>query len=98
MLVRIVKMTFREESTDKFIAIFKDSKEAIRSFEGCLYLELLREKEEGPIFFTYSIWQDQQSLSNYRNSQLFEKTWAKTKALFTAKPEAFSVDRLYQLE
>ena len=98
MLVRIVKMTFREGSTDEFIAIFEDSKEAIRSFDGCLYLELLREKEGGSIFFTYSIWQDQQSLSNYRNSKLFEETWAKTKALFTAKPEAFSVDRLYQLE
>ena len=98
MLVRIVKMTFREESTNEFIAIFEDSKEAIRSFEGCLYLELLREKSEGAIFFTYSIWQDPQSLSNYRNSKLFEETWAKTKALFTAKAEAFSVERLYQLE
>jgi len=98
MLIRIVKMTFREGSTNEFIAIFENSKEAIRSFDGCLYLELLREKAEGPIFFTYSIWQDQQSLSNYRNSQLFEETWAKTKALFSAKPEAFSVDRLYQLE
>ena len=98
MLIRIVKMTFREGSTNEFIAIFEDSKEAIRSFDGCLYLELLRENAEGPIFFTYSIWQDQQSLSNYRNSQLFEETWAKTKALFSAKPEAFSVDRIYQLE
>ena len=98
MLVRIVKMTFREESIDEFIAIFEDSKEAIRSFEGCLYLELLREKSERAIFFTYSIWQDPQSLSNYRNSKLFEETWAKTKALFTAKAEAFSVERLYQLE
>ena len=97
MLIRIVKMTFREESTGEFIAIFEDSKEQIRSFKGCLYLELLREKAEGPLFFTYSIWQDQQSLSNYRNSQLFEETWAKTKVLFTAKPDALSVDRLYQL-
>jgi heme-degrading monooxygenase HmoA len=98
MIKRIVKLSFREDETENFIQIFQDSKDKIRARKGCLYLELLRGKRDSNIFFTYSFWESEDDLNAYRHSDLFKTTWAKTKALFSAKPEAWSVDSLEILE
>ncbi len=90
MLIRIVRMTFREEKVEDFLAIFSASKDKIRHFEGCSYLELLRDAEHPCIFTTYSHWESEQALEKYRQSSLFQTTWAATKLLFADKPLAFS--------
>lgn len=92
MITRIVKMTFRPDACADFLAVFNQSKHLIRGFEGCQYLELLREKPNGNIFFTYSRWEGEEFLENYRHSQLFTDTWAQTKPLFADKPQAWTVD------
>ena len=90
MIVRIVKMSFREENIQDFLEIFEASKQKIRNFEGVEHLELLRQANAGNIFFTYSLWRSEKELENYRQSELFKEVWAKTKALFSAKAEAWS--------
>ncbi len=97
MFVRIVKMGFHEENVAAFLDIFESKKEKIRSNNGCQLLELYRDKKDPTIFFTYSYWETEQDLENYRNSDLFKVVWAKTKALFNIKPEAWSVDKTVSL-
>jgi heme-degrading monooxygenase HmoA len=89
-IVRIVRMTFREEKIDDFLELFEDVKKDIRSFKGCKYLELLKDTASSNIFTSYSIWESNDSLENYRTSDLFRNTWNKTKLLFIAQPVAHS--------
>jgi quinol monooxygenase YgiN len=96
MIVRIVKMVFEPSQTDAFLKVFDASKEQIRNFDGCLFLELLRGKNTDNIFFTHSHWLSEQHLENYRNSELFKTTWAATKVLFKEKPEAWSLESKYK--
>jgi autoinducer 2-degrading protein len=98
MLIRIVKMTFEPEKVDEFLTNFHANKHAIRAVEGCNHLELLREQNTSNIFMTYSYWDGPEYLENYRHSDLFKSVWSKTKPLFSAKPEAWSVDRLVKLD
>jgi quinol monooxygenase YgiN len=91
MIKRIVKLTFQEDKTEDFRAIFEDNKSKIRGFEGCHHVELLNAKPQGNVFFTFSIWENEEALQNYRQSELFQNTWRKTKALFSDKPEAWTV-------
>ena len=93
MFVRIVKMSFEADKIDLFLANFNENKENIRKFKGCELLELYRDKTNTNVFFTYSNWQTEQDLENYRNSALFKNVWAKTKVLFNDKPQAWSVDK-----
>ena len=93
MILRIVKMTFREEETDTFLQLFNERKHLIRSFEGCLHLELWQETGKKNVYFTYSIWQSEDHLNHYRFSELFRDTWAKTKILFLEKAQAWSVEQ-----
>lgn len=97
MLVRIVKMSFDPKYVDEFLANFDFNKAKIRQFDGCEFLELYRDKNNTNIFFTYSYWNSEADLDNYRHSDLFKNVWSKTKPLFNAKPEAWSVDKLVSL-
>ena len=94
MFVRIVKMTFDVDKIERFISIFNENQLKIRNSEGCELLELYRDKANPTVFFTYSYWQEENHLENYRNSDLFKNVWAQTKLLFSDKPEAWSVDKL----
>lgn len=91
MFTRIVKMEFREEETEAFLANFKVVKAKIRGFPGCTFLELYQDKSDKAIFFTYSRWNAESDLETYRNSDLFKKVWSETKPLFRARAAAWSV-------
>ncbi|RSC92303.1 putative quinol monooxygenase [Tenacibaculum singaporense] len=97
MFVRIVKMSFQPEKIEEFLNTFNSKKEFIRNSPGCRLLELYRDKTNPNIFFTYSYWDTEQNLENYRDSDLFKGVWAQTKVLFNDKPLAWSVDKVESL-
>jgi heme-degrading monooxygenase HmoA len=83
-------MIFKEENIEEFLKIFKENQKHIYGFEGCISLKLLRDKDNKNQFFTISEWNQESELEKYRKSELFKKTWGKTKLLFDSKPEAWS--------
>ncbi len=97
MFIRIVKLSIADNYTQAFLEMFENKKKDIRNFPGCKYLDLYRDKHNTNVFFTYSYWDAESDLEAYRHSALFKVVWAKTKAMFSAKPQAWSVDRLQHL-
>jgi heme-degrading monooxygenase HmoA len=98
MFIRIVKMSFHKENIPKFLENFDSIKEKIRGAEGNRFLELYQDKNNPCIFFTYSYWDTEDDLENYRKSALFDEVWTFTKKLFNEKPEAWSVDKVVSLQ
>ena len=94
MLIRVVRMTFREDKTEDFLDIFKNSCAKIRGMQGCTHLELLQDANEPNVYSTYSIWNSEDDLNNYRRSELFGVVWKQTKALFAAPPVAQSYKKV----
>ncbi len=97
MVRRIVKMTFRPESCQEFLDLFDLYKQDIRFSPGCESLELLRLAHDGNIFFTYSTWLGEEYLEQYRHSATFAEVWPRTRALFAAPAEAWTVDVIHHL-
>ncbi len=91
--VRIVKMEFQDDKTEEFLTNFRAVKDKIRAQKGNQLLELYQDKNQPNIFFTYSYWEKEADLENYKKTELFKTVWAKTKVLFSAKPQAWSVDK-----
>jgi quinol monooxygenase YgiN len=89
---RIVKMTFREEAVPEFLKLFEEVEPTIRAQEGCHHLELWRDKKRPNILFTYSIWENDEALQAYRQSDFFAETWKRTKVLFAERAKAWSVE------
>lgn len=98
MIIRIVKMTFDPAKTQDFLEIFNESKQLIRNMKGCRRLELLRDVNDNHVFFTYSFWEKEEDLQNYRQSSVFKDVWARTKVLFIAKAEAWSLNQQVMLD
>ena len=91
MIIRIVKMTFHSNKINDFLKIYKEVNPKIKNFKGCNHLELLNDITHSNIFFTYSHWDTEQDLLNYKNSALFTSTWSGIKAFFEQRAEAWSV-------
>ncbi len=83
-------MNFRLESIPDFIAIFELTAPQIRAFEGCHGVELLQDIHRSNIISTLSLWESEDTLNHYRNSEMFHLTWKQTKSLFSEKAEATS--------
>lgn len=98
MFVRIVKMSLHAKYISEFQEMFEEKKTLIRNSDGCQLLELYQDKNNPEIFFTYSYWNNESDLENYRNSDFFKATWKQTKTYFNDKPEAWSVDKRISLQ
>tara|TARA_B110000967_G_C18895363_1_gene570220 strand:+ start:4328 stop:4660 length:333 start_codon:yes stop_codon:yes gene_type:complete len=98
MLIRIVKLTISPDKIEDFKSIYESHMELIKGFEGCEKLELLQEKGRYyNVVMTYSHWKSEENLAAYRDSELFLKVWKTVKPLFCAKPEAWSMERKFEL-
>ena len=53
-------------------------------------VELLADQTDEQVFTTYSIWNSQRDLDQYRRSPLFEDTWRRTREMFSDSPSAVS--------
>jgi quinol monooxygenase YgiN len=91
MIKRIVKMRFHPGNVEAFREIYRLNWERIRGFPGCRHVELLEATDEPGLFFTFSEWENAESLENYRKSDVFGAVWPSTKALFKEKAQAWSV-------
>jgi len=91
MLTRIVKMTFEPENIPSFERLFEASEKGIRSFPGCLKVNLLQDMKNPAVFFTYSHWESEAALEAYRQSEFFQGVWGQTRTLFSERPKAWSL-------
>ena len=96
-LIRVVRMTFRPEEAPAFLENFEAHKSLIRNFPGCQHLELWQDQNQKNIFVTYSHWESEMALNQYRDSELFKSVWGFTKTLFSEKPQAWSTKKLQEV-
>ncbi len=97
MIIRIVRMHFKEAGIDEFLDLFNHNKEAIRNFPGCSHLQLLKDHNDPTSYTTLSHWDNPASLDNYRNSELFSRVWGRVKTLFSERSQAFSLEKFIEL-
>ncbi len=97
MLIRIVRMHFTEAGIREFLDIFQQNMNAIRNSEGCIQLQLLKDLENPLVYTTLSYWNDEESLTKYRNSELFASVWGRVKTLFSERSQAFSLEKYIEL-
>ncbi|HEY0667936.1 MAG TPA: antibiotic biosynthesis monooxygenase family protein [Sphingobacteriaceae bacterium] len=92
MITRIVKMTFDAGKPSAFEDTFYKMQPAIRNFEGCLGVELLKDINNPSVYFTISRWESSDALENYRASEFFKSTWTKVKPMFIERAQAWTLE------
>ena len=86
-------MHFTQSGVDEFLEIFERHKEAIRNFDGCSHLQLLKDIDDNLCYTTLSHWDGPDNLEAYRKSELFAQVWGRVKTLFSERSQAFSLER-----
>lgn len=97
MITRIVKLTMQKDKIDTFTAYFDTVCNTIRNQPGCHKLQVWQDINHPNIFFTYSIWDAEQDLNNYRDSAFFGVFWKTVKPWFAEKAEVWSFNKLLDL-
>lgn len=92
MITRIVKLHFQKGQRDLFLKIFHETKMKVATFEGCRGMRLLNDLKNPDVFFTYSRWDNESCLENYRKSALFKTIWSSIKPSFEEAAEAWSTE------
>jgi len=90
LITRIVKLEFQKDKLDDFLLLFNETKWKVAEVDGCLGMQLLQNTENPCICFTYSHWEGEQALLNYRQSSLFINIWKSIKPYFENPAEAYS--------
>ncbi len=92
-MLRIVVLTIKPSDVDTFRSFFEENQMIIKNFPGCNHLELLQDINHSNVFYTYSIWEDEVALNEYRDSIFFKEVWSSVKPLFDKKPKAYSMTK-----
>lgn len=95
MITRIVKMEIEANQMNLFVKIFEQHAIKMKTVEGCMTMELVKDIFTPTTVFTISVWQGEKALDTYRTSQLFNLIWSELKPLFCAKPAAWTTQSLY---
>lgn len=92
MITRIVKMNVNELDIEKFKLLVQPYQSKILAFKGCVQVDIMRDKKNRTQFFSYSIWESEEALENYRNSKMFREIWAEIKKLLSSPTIAWTVE------
>ncbi|MFT5780588.1 MAG: quinol monooxygenase YgiN [Crocinitomicaceae bacterium] len=95
MITRIVHLEFQEDRIEEFLAFFDTIKSKVNSFPGCHGMKLYQDVAQPTIILTYSHWETEEALENYRKSKTFGVVWPKIKPWFSEKPHAWTVNAYF---
>ena len=92
MIVRIVRLTLKQEHIAAFERLFHAHHNAIESQPGCRGVELLTDPSHPCVRGTLSRWDEESDLNAYRASALFGEIWPSTKVMFDAPPMVWTYE------
>ena len=90
-LNRLVKLHFKPGKAEDFKKIFEYGQHVVAGSEGCHGVQLLQDRDEPDIAFTYSLWDSEEDLNRYRHSKAFREYWPKIKSLLADKAEVWNL-------
>ena len=90
MIVRLVKLEIQAEYAEQFAAFFQAEASQIQAWPGCHGVKAFRDVNQKSRFFTQSLWESEEALDQYRESDFFRKNWKTVKAWFAEPAQSWS--------
>ena len=94
MITRIVKLTVNPSRFHEFVSVYTEAQKTIRTFKGCIQLNVYTDVQQPNVVFTVSQWNTESDLNHYRFSPFFKSIWTTVKPMFSANAEAWSLSEL----
>ena len=92
MIKRIVRLTVKDAAAkEAFQEIYRSRNPYKNGVPGCREVKVMQDVNDDDVYYTVSIWDSNDDLEAYRNSDYFAKTWPMVKAQLSKRAEAFSM-------
>lgn len=85
-------MEINDHDVDKFKSMIQSIQDKIKAFDGCYSVNILCDKNQKNRFFSYSTWESEEDLNNYRKSEFFTEIWSDVKKMFIKDAQAWTVE------
>ena len=95
MITRIVKFNVKKSSIDSFGNLLKEIRSEVLAFKGCKYFDLLNDKNNKNIFFSYSIWESEYYHDQYVNSGFFKTIWEQVVMFLESDAQVHTVENFF---
>lgn len=92
MILRIVKIKIDEVKIDTFKLFMKNLRNEKLRLKGCLHFDYFHEKKNKNIYYTYTIWENEKHLNQYKKSELFKKVISTLNSLSIEEPRAWTIE------
>jgi|SRR5690554_411182 len=97
MIIRIVELNIQRDELVKAGSLLEEVSSKVRSMNGCSHLHILEDMHQAGHITTYSHWESEQHLNDYRKSVIFRNFWGAIKPLFASPARAWSSESLHLL-
>ncbi len=98
MITRIVELQIQAHQIDVAKQLLKEVAPKVRSMPGCSRLEIMFGIHKKARVTTYSYWDSEKDLNDYRDSEVFQKFWKSIKPMFSEKARAWSSEHFIVLD
>ena len=95
MIKRVVRLTLKDDaSINAFQEIYRSRNPFTKGVKGCREVKVLKDVDHDDVYYTFSIWDSNEDLEAYRQSNYFAETWPMVKAQLAKRAEAFSMTEI----
>lgn len=92
MIKRIVRLTVKDTAaSEAFQEIYRSRNPFKNGVKGCRDVKVMKDVNDENVYYTVSIWDHNDDLEAYRESEYFAETWPMVKAQLSKRAEAFSM-------
>ncbi len=98
MITRIVELQIQAEQIGAAKKLLEDVAPKVRNMPGCRRLEIMFDIHRKGRVTTYSYWESETNLNEYRDSDVFLVFWKAIKPMFSEKARAWSSEHFIVLE
>ena len=92
MIKRVVRLTVKDAAAkEAFQEIYRSRNPYKNGVKGCQDVKVMKDVNEDNVYYTVSLWDRNEDLEAYRQSDYFAETWPMVKAQLSKRAEAFSM-------
>lgn len=95
MITRITKFQVKPELSEEFESFVHQFKDELMSTEGCRHFDILKDKENNKQLFMFMIWQEDDFLDQFRQSDLNKLLVGKLNYFSEKEPSSWTVETVF---
>ncbi len=88
-------MTLKEAHVDSFKKRIPIISIEVRRVSGCMHNDIFRDKNKDNVFYSYTIWNSEEDIEKYLNSQYYKEIWNDLWDYFKIEPQAWKIDNIF---